>query len=583
MSNLLQDMMGMLSRKMTVTPKGDDYMSLARYPNPQERMKPNPKIQTELVKMSDLKTFMGGGGGGSDQTLSIAGQVLSLTSGGSVTLPDEYVSSAAFDAPADSLILTRVSGDSIVVDMNRKDVNEFVNYTALTATIGTTVNLPVATPGQLVIIENVGATGNASVQLPLANATAWQFRKITLTTDGTTTPSKTLTLDAQGSNTINGQANFLLYRTYASVTLWSTGADWIILSSSQVTDVPTFTALTDGTFNAAMQLWFSNQAAAEAQYGPIGQWNVTAVTDMTDMLFANVTQDTAGYTKVNAFNEDISAWDVSNVTIMKGALSGVNNSTAGLAGGTFNQDISSWDVSSVTDMEAMFRNQPDFNQPLNTWDVSSVTTMVNMFQEFSFNAVKRKAQFNQPLNNWDVSSVTTFQNMFDAPDFVSSENSFNQDLSSWNLNSATTIRQMFRGATDFNNGGQPLTWTLGSNLTNYFTAFFGAISFNQDVSSWDVSAATSMNALFHDATAFNQDLSSWQVQNCSDFTNMLDDSAMSTTNYDALLNGWSALTFVSTGLQFGAAGVNYTAAGAAAHGVLTGAPNSWTITDAGQI
>ena len=61
MSNLLQDMMGMLSRKMTVTPKGDDYMSLARYPNPQERMKPNPKIQTELVKISDLKTFMGSG------------------------------------------------------------------------------------------------------------------------------------------------------------------------------------------------------------------------------------------------------------------------------------------------------------------------------------------------------------------------------------------------------------------------------------------------------------------------------------------------------------------------------------------
>ena len=63
MSNLLQDMMGMLSRKDTVTPKANDYMSLARYPNPQERMKPNPKIQTELVKISDLKTFIGGAGG----------------------------------------------------------------------------------------------------------------------------------------------------------------------------------------------------------------------------------------------------------------------------------------------------------------------------------------------------------------------------------------------------------------------------------------------------------------------------------------------------------------------------------------
>jgi hypothetical protein len=38
--------------------------------------------------------------------------------------------------------------------------------------------------------------------------------------------------------------------------------------------------------------------------------------------------------------------------------------------------------------------------------------------------------------------------------------------------------------------------------------------------------------------------------------------------------GWSAL--MSAPAYNGAAGVNYTAAGAAAHGVLT-APNSWTI------
>tara|TARA_R110002126_G_scaffold185035_1_gene333470 strand:- start:83 stop:415 length:333 start_codon:yes stop_codon:yes gene_type:complete len=57
MSTILQDMMGMLKRKGTVSPQGDNYMTLARYPNPQERLKPAPKLQTELVTLTQLKKF----------------------------------------------------------------------------------------------------------------------------------------------------------------------------------------------------------------------------------------------------------------------------------------------------------------------------------------------------------------------------------------------------------------------------------------------------------------------------------------------------------------------------------------------
>ena len=42
-----------------------------------------------------------------------------------------------------------------------------------------------------------------------------------------------------------------------------------------------------------------------------------------------------------AFNQDISQWDVSNVTNMSGMFNGAS---------VFNQDIGSWDVSNVTDM-----------------------------------------------------------------------------------------------------------------------------------------------------------------------------------------------------------------------------------------
>ena len=42
---------------------------------------------------------------------------------------------------------------------------------------------------------------------------------------------------------------------------------------------------------------------------------------------------------------------------------------------SFNQDISTWDVSSVTIWSYMFYDASSFNQPISDWDVSSVTDM----------------------------------------------------------------------------------------------------------------------------------------------------------------------------------------------------------------
>jgi len=235
MSTILQDMMGMLKRNGTVTPQADNYITVARYPNPQERLKPAPKLQTELVTLAKLKTFFNAGG--DIQQLSIAGQVLSLTNGGSVTLPDEYVNAAVFDGATDKITLTRVSGSTIQIDMNRKDVNEYVNLTLIEANTAAPVQLPVAAQGQLFIVASAGAGANATVNLPNASATAWVFRKITVTTNGTTSASRTLTLNAAGTENINGAGTLVLDKLYASVTLWSDGTNWIVLSSSQVTVV----------------------------------------------------------------------------------------------------------------------------------------------------------------------------------------------------------------------------------------------------------------------------------------------------------------------------------------------------------
>ena len=67
----------------------------------------------------------------------------------------------------------------------------------------------------------------------------------------------------------------------------------------------------------------------------------------------------------------------------------------------FNQDLSAWDVSSVTSMQEMFRGAYAFNQDLSAWDVSSVTSMSGMF----YNA----EAFNQTLCGaaWVLSSASS--------------------------------------------------------------------------------------------------------------------------------------------------------------------------------
>jgi hypothetical protein len=121
-------------------------------------------------------------------------------------------------------------------------------------------------------------------------------------------------------------------------------------------DTPTFERLTDGTIHGALELWLSFQTQALAIYGPIGDWDVSAVTDMS-FLFANRF----------AFNDDINRWDVSNVTTMKDMFSYAE---------TFNQPLATWDVSRVVNMHRMFAEARSFNQSLATWAVTNVIDMV---------------------------------------------------------------------------------------------------------------------------------------------------------------------------------------------------------------
>jgi surface protein len=100
--------------------------------------------------------------------------------------------------------------------------------------------------------------------------------------------------------------------------------------------------------------------------------------------------------------------------------------------------------------------------------------------------------------------------------------------------------------------------------------------FNQDVSSWNTSSVTNMYYLFFKTTALNQDLGQWSLASVTDLNGMLDNTSLSTGNYDATLVGWANQT-VPSGLTFGASDLTYDVYGAAARNTLTSSPDDWII------
>ena len=147
---------------------------------------------------------------------------------------------------------------------------------------------------------------------------------------------------------------------------------------------------------------------------PIGQWNVSGVTNMS-YLFDDVCRyDDDGFgggdDEEDNFNEPLNDWDVSNVTNMESMFATCIY---------FNQPLDKWNVSNVRNMKRMFGECYNFNQPLNSWNVSNVRNMESMFTDCS--------SFNQPLDQWNVSNVKKMYDMF----FFCT--SFNQPLNMWNI------------------------------------------------------------------------------------------------------------------------------------------------------
>merc|ERR1711935_52028 len=135
-----------------------------------------------------------------------------------------------------------------------------------------------------------------------------------------------------------------------------------------------YTFTTKASLQTAVQAYNTSPTAAIAEYGPVAEWDVSAITDMS-WLFHNLKN----------FNADISNWDTSSVTNMYHMFYGAS---------AFNQALR-FDTSKVTNMNSMFSSASAFNQPLR-FDMSKVTDMHLMFGDAT--------AFNQALR-FDMSRV----------------------------------------------------------------------------------------------------------------------------------------------------------------------------------
>ena len=203
--------------------------------------------------------------------------------------------------------------------------------------------------------------------------------------------------------------------------------------------------------------------------------------------------------------------------------------------------IGNWDVSGITLFSNVFRNCFVFNQDIGGWDVSLGTNFSRMF--FSARA------FNQDISTWNVSSCTRFNEMFRDAE------AFNQPIGTWNVSAGTRFDLMFLDATAFN---QSLNaWNMSAAI-NINTMFTNCIAYNQPMNLWNVSSVTTADAVFRGASGFDQDIGLWDVSSVTSFTQFLFQVALSTSNCDALLSGWSGLPSLQNSVVFDGGQSTYT-------------------------
>jgi surface protein len=107
------------------------------------------------------------------------------------------------------------------------------------------------------------------------------------------------------------------------------------------------------------------------------------------------------FTAATNFNQNISSWNVSNVTTFGSANLGMFRLAT-----NFNQNIGGWNVGSATSFRDMFSSATNFNQNIGSWNVGLGTDFTN-FMAGKTNLNYSEANLDAIYNEWTNRSLQT--------------------------------------------------------------------------------------------------------------------------------------------------------------------------------
>ena len=281
--------------------------------------------------------------------------------------------------------------------------------------------------------------------------------------------------------------------------------------------------------------------------------NLAEVPSTLPPLMTNLS---ALFFKAYNFNQDISGWDVSNITDMRNMFGQAWN---------FNQDLSNWNVSKVTDMAYMFSDSRRFNQDISQWCVGLIPSLPEGFNDSGIltpenTPVWGTCPSDVVIPEADEMYFTTtageisYQGLAGDVITLSDNVTLNVTNSSAKTYTVPAGKHKVKLVTERSEGyvgiaGEALIevhnfptlssinnidfslnnespnlvkvpTVLPSNITDLGFMFQGAGGFNQDISMWDTSNVTNMNSMFYYASVFNQPIGSWNTSKVVDMTQM---------------------------------------------------------------
>ncbi|MCI2229915.1 BspA family leucine-rich repeat surface protein [Polaribacter sp. MSW13] len=306
---------------------------------------------------------------------------------------------------------------------------------------------------------------------------------------------------------------------------------------------------------------------------------IAANPDTTNWNTANVTDMSFMFKQASIANPNTTNWNIDKVTNMEGmfyqadlanpntinwnTINVTNMSNMFVSADLANPNVSNWNTSNVTTMQGMFQGATSANPNTTNWNTDKVTNMAGMFAGAT--------SANPDVSGWNTSSVTIISDMF------SGATSANPDTTNWNISKVSNLTNMFRNATSANPNVS--NWDT-SKITDMKRMFQGATSAIPNTTNWDTSKLRNISEMFQGATTANPDVSNWDVVEIDNAYNAMTNSAFSTTNYDALLENWSAQALQS-GVNLGVVPAEYCSINASIgrDDMING--NNWSITDNG--